>query len=178
MIAEEHPSVPHRPLQFNTSVPHKDHTIAAPKIPQFNTKNSSVQHIPQFQTNNPSVQHQKSLSSTPKTPQFNTKTPSVQLRKPFGFTHFLVWNWVVCWTELLLVWNWGVFRVALRGFWCGNYGILGLKMSSPFVWNWCVELRGAHRRVIHTKISQEKHPNHFFKSSLLLWNFLSKAVIL
>ena len=28
--------------QFNTSVPHKDRTLSAPKIPQFNTKNLSV----------------------------------------------------------------------------------------------------------------------------------------
>ena len=56
--------------QFNTSVPHKDHTFSAPKIPQFNSKNPSVQHPPLFHT--PSVQHPKSLSSTPKTPQLNT----------------------------------------------------------------------------------------------------------
>ena len=37
--------------QFNTLVPHKDHTFSVPKIPQFHTKN-------------PSVQHQNSLSST------------------------------------------------------------------------------------------------------------------
>ena len=30
--------------QFHTSVPHKDHTFSAPKIPQLNTKNPSVQH--------------------------------------------------------------------------------------------------------------------------------------
>ena len=56
----EYPSVPHRPPQFNTSVPLLDHTFSAPKIPQFHTKN-------------PSVPHQKPLSSTPKTPQFHTK---------------------------------------------------------------------------------------------------------
>ena len=39
---KEYPSVQHRPPQFNTSVPHKDHTFSAPKIPQFNTKNLSV----------------------------------------------------------------------------------------------------------------------------------------
>ena len=47
---KEYSSVPHRPPQFNTSVPHKDHTSSAPKIPQFNTKNPTVQHTPQFQT--------------------------------------------------------------------------------------------------------------------------------
>ena len=52
---EEYPSDPHRPPQFNTSVPHKDQTISAQKIPQFNTKN-------------PSVQHQNPLSSTQKKP--------------------------------------------------------------------------------------------------------------
>ena len=46
--------------QFHTSVPHKNHTFSAPKIPQVNTKNPSVQH------QNPSVSHQKPLSSTPK----------------------------------------------------------------------------------------------------------------
>ena len=32
-LLNEYPSVPHRPPQFNTSVPHKDHTFSAPKIP-------------------------------------------------------------------------------------------------------------------------------------------------
>ena len=40
----EYPSVPHRLPQFNTSVPHKDHTFSAPK--------------------SPSVPHQKPLTST------------------------------------------------------------------------------------------------------------------
>ena len=38
--------------QFNTSVPHKDHTLLVPKILQLNTKN-------------PSIQHQNPLSSRP-----------------------------------------------------------------------------------------------------------------
>ena len=100
-----------------------DHTFSAPKIPQFHTKNPSVQHkslsstpktpqfhplsstskTPQFNTH-PSVQHQKPLSSTPKTSQFKT---SVKLR---------------C--------------VELRGFRCGTEGIWGLKRSSPFVLSW------------------------------------------
>ena len=42
----EYPSVPHRPPQFNTSVPHKDHTFSAPEIPQFNTPLSSTPKTP------------------------------------------------------------------------------------------------------------------------------------
>ena len=53
---KEYPSVQHRPPQFNTSVPHKDHTFSAPKMPQFNTKNPSFPPPP-------SVPHQKPLSS-------------------------------------------------------------------------------------------------------------------
>ena len=44
MLNEKYLSVPHRPAQFNTSVPHKDHTFLALKIPQFHTKNPSVKH--------------------------------------------------------------------------------------------------------------------------------------
>ena len=65
---KEYSSVPHRPPQFNTSVPHKDHTFSAPKIRQFTTKNHSVPH-------------QNLLRSTPKTTQFNTETPSVLYQK-------------------------------------------------------------------------------------------------
>ena len=57
--------------QFNTR-------NSAPKISQFKTE------IPQFNTKNPSVQH---------TPQFNTKTPSVQHQEPLSSTHL---NWGVC----------------------------------------------------------------------------------
>ena len=32
--------------------------------------------------------------------------------------------------------------VELRGFRCWTEGFWGLKRSGPFVWNWCVELRG------------------------------------
>ena len=67
-VFDEYPSVPHRPPQFNTLVPHKDHTFSAPKILQFHTKN-------------PSVQHQNPLSSTPKTPRFHTENPSVPHQK-------------------------------------------------------------------------------------------------
>ena len=73
-----------------------------------------------FHTRTTPFQHPKSLSSTPKTPQFNTKTASVQHR----------------YIELFFlrgVWNWGV---------CGTEGLRGLKRSGPFVWNWCIELRG------------------------------------
>ena len=101
--------------QLNTSVPHKDHTFSAPKIPQFHTKNSSVQY------KNP-------LTSTTKAPQFHT---------PFGVGLRGVLDWGVfgvelrgfwcgtegcveltgfrCWTERFLLWNWGVSGVELRG---------------------------------------------------------------
>ena len=145
-LRNEYPSVPHTRPQFNTSVPHKDHTFSAPKNPQFNTKNPSVQH------QNPWVPHQKllsstpkSLSSTPKTPQFNTKSIGSTPKAPqfhLPLTAFLVWNW-------------GVFGVEPRGFWCGtegcllwNWGILELKRIGPFVWNWCVELKGTPQKSI------------------------------
>ena len=73
----------------------QDHTLSAPKIPQFNTKipqihikNPSVQHTLQFNTNTP--QFHTPLSSTPNTPQFHTslsftqKTP--QFNTPFSST--------------------------------------------------------------------------------------------
>ena len=40
----EYPSVPHRPPQFNTSVPLLDHTFSAPKIPQTFTT-PDVHHL-------------------------------------------------------------------------------------------------------------------------------------
>ena len=61
---DEYHSVPHRPQQFNTSVPHQDHTFLALKIPQFHTKNLSVQHTSEFSRKTPSVLHQEPLSST------------------------------------------------------------------------------------------------------------------
>ena len=112
-----------------------------------------------FHTRTTPFQHPKSLSSTPKSPQFHTKNffvwgvswtegfsvrnwGCVELRE-FGVELRCVelkgfwcgtegaelkgWNWGV------LVWSWGV---------CGTEGFLGLKRSGPFVWNWCVELRG------------------------------------
>ena len=93
---DEYPSVPHRRPQFSTLVPHKDHTFPAPKITQFNKKNSSVQHQNPSDQNqkplsstSPSVPHRKLLSSTPnplsslpKTPQFHTKNLSVQHQNP------------------------------------------------------------------------------------------------
>ena len=86
---KEYPSVPQRRPQFNTSVPHKDHTFSVPEIPQFHTKNPSVQHTPlrstpktpQFNTKTLLVRHQNPLSSTPKTRQFHTKKES--LKKTF-----------------------------------------------------------------------------------------------
>ena len=53
------------PRQFRTpsiqqiSSTQKGHSFSAPKIPQFHTKNSSVQHAPQFHIKNPSVQHRE-----------------------------------------------------------------------------------------------------------------------
>ena len=80
----EFPSFPHRPPQFNTSVPHKDHTFSAPinngplsfsptpkslistsRNPQFHPPLSSTPNTPQFLIKNPSAPP----------PQFNTKTP-------------------------------------------------------------------------------------------------------
>ena len=49
----------------------KGQSFSAPKIPQFNTKNPSVQHTPLSSTpKNP--QFHTPLSSTLKTPQFHT----------------------------------------------------------------------------------------------------------
>ena len=103
--------------QFNTSVPHKDHTFSTPRIPKFNTKNSLVQH------QNPSVPHQRTpsvplprqfhfrLSSTQKLPQFHTENPPVQDLKPLQFHTKMFWFSVL---------NWGVFGVEPRGFWYGT----------------------------------------------------------
>ena len=144
----EYPSVPHRPSQFNTSVPHKEHTFSAPKIPQFNTpqfNTPSVQHP--LSSTSPSIPHP--LSSTP--PQFKTSLrstlPSAGLYRAI-FCRFFVLNWGRCWTEacveLRRVLNWGVCVsegcVEVRGFRCWTEGFLGLKRSGPFVWNRCVEL--------------------------------------
>ena len=179
---EEYPLVPHRPPQFNTSFPHKNHTLSAPKMPQFHTSNPLLPPLRQFHTKNPSVHH-KTPSVQHKTPSVPHQNPSVQ-QIPQTNTVFLVWNWRVfgvelrsfwCWTEGFLVWNWEVFGwnwgvcwtegflvlnrgvfgvelrgfwdgtegcVELRGFWCWTEGFRGLKRSGPFVWNWCVELRG------------------------------------
>ena len=86
--------------QFNTSVPHKDHTFLAL---------SSTPKAPQFHTKNPSVPYQKPLSSTPKPLQFNIKKPSVPHLKPpqFNTTH--------------------TPSVELRGFWCGTEGCVELR---------------------------------------------------
>ena len=101
VIRIEYPSVPHRPPQFNTSFPHKDHTFSAPKTSQFNTK------IHQFHSKNP-------LSFTPKTPQFRPALSSTQ--KTPQFNTVFVWG-----TEGSLVWNWRFFGVRLRdsGGWKG-----------------------------------------------------------
>ena len=70
-----HPGPPqfHTPSVQHISSTQKGHSFSAPKIPQFHTKNPSVQHKP--------------LSSTPKNPQFHppqfhTKNPSVPHKKP------------------------------------------------------------------------------------------------
>ena len=109
----EYPSVPHRPPQFNASVPHKDHTFSAPKISHSSIKNLSVHH------QNPSVPHGKPLSSI----------------------HPLVGNWVVCWTEGFLAWNWEVCEtekcVELRGFRYGTEVFL-VWIEGFLVWNWVI----------------------------------------
>ena len=61
--------------QFHTSVPYKDHTFSAPKIPQFNTK------IPQFHTENPSVPH------------------ILQFHTPLCWPEGFLWDWVGGGTE-------------------------------------------------------------------------------
>ena len=76
---------------LETKIQHKDHTFSAPDIPQFNTKNPSVQHRKPLNSTHPSVQHPKPLSSTLKTAKF--------------------WRGI----EGFLVLNLGVFGVELRG---------------------------------------------------------------
>ena len=123
----EYPSVPHRPPQFNTSIPHKDqHRKPLSSIPLSSTLKTLKFNTP--------------LTSTPKTSQFNTKAPSVPHRKPHTPLSFFCLRGVM---------NWGVFGAELRGFWCGNEGcfelrgfkcgtegLWGLKRSCPFVLNW------------------------------------------
>ena len=94
--------------QFNTSVPHKDHSFSVPKILQFNTKNLSVQH-------------QNPLSSTPKTSQFHTPLSpfSVLNWRVLSVELKIVFNWGLCWTEGFSVWNWEV--CGTECFWC-NWG--------------------------------------------------------
>ena len=150
-VWDECPSVRHRPPQFNSSVPHKDHNFSAPKIPQFHTKNPSGPPPP--------------LSSTSKIPQFNTKTPSVPHQKPLSFTQnpsvpntrFQFWcgteecvklrgmlNWGVFGVELrgdgtegFLMLNRGVFGVELKSFWCRAEGFWVLKRCGPCVKPMC-----------------------------------------
>ena len=98
----------------------KDHSFSAPEP---------------FSSSSPSVHHQNPLSSTPKTPHFHTKYPSVQNQNPLCSTHTSV--------EMRGFWCGTEGRVELRGFW-------GLKRSGPFVWNWCVELRGAGVKLMRT----------------------------
>ena len=89
----------------------KSHSFSAPEIPQFHTKNPSVQHTPQFHTKNLSSPR----SSTPKTPRFKTtKNPEV-----CGTERFLVLNWrVSCGTEECVELR--GFGVELRDFWRGT----------------------------------------------------------
>ena len=104
----------------------KSHSFSAPKIPQFNTKNPSVQH----------------------TLQFNTKKPSVQHRKKLCWTEgFLVLNSGMCWTEGFSVLTAGFFVVNSGVFWCWTQGFRWLKRCGPCVELMCwteggVELRG------------------------------------
>ena len=158
--------------QFNTSVPHKDHTFSAQEIPQFNTTNpkshttlKSTPKIPQFNTKTPSVQHHELVSSTPslsstqkKTlisthPSVSHRNPSVQNQSPPQFHTPLNSTQKIPQfntQQFRSVLNWEVLSVELRDFRCGpegfrvwNWGILEAeKGSCPFLWNWCVELRG------------------------------------
>ena len=93
----------------------KGQSFSAPEIPQFHTKNSSVQHNP--------------LSSTPETPQFNT-SPSVPHQKTLSSTH-----------PLSSTPKNPLFGVELRGFWCGTEGCVELRgfwcwTERFLVWNW------------------------------------------
>ena len=125
----EYPSVPHRPPQFNTSVPHKDH-IQHPK------SLSSTQETPQFKqkplsSTSPSVPHRKplikqqnALTSTAKTtqfhppPQFHNENPSVPHTPQFHTENCVELRGFECGTDGC---------VELRGYWCGTEGFL--------VWN-------------------------------------------
>ena len=71
------PSVPHQKPIGSAQKP----LSSTPKTPQFNTKNSSLQH-------------QKPLSST----------------LSFLVWNWGRWIWGVCGVELRAVWNWGVFE--------------------------------------------------------------------
>ena len=135
--------VQHRPTQFNTSVPHKNHTFSAPTIPQFNTKNPSVQHrnssVPHLKplsSTLPSVSHRKPLSSTPKPPQFHIKNPSVLHQKPLWTTHPSVQHQKPVSSTHPLVLNWGVFGVELRDFggWKGVALLCGIDVLN---WGGC-----------------------------------------
>ena len=108
------------------SVQHKDHTFSAPEIPQFNTKNPSVQHEKPLSSTPKNVQFHIPLISTPKNPQFNT---SLSLYRAF-LSVFL------CWTERFLMWSWWL---------CGTEGFFGLELwgrlnwGAEKEWSFCVE---------------------------------------
>ena len=75
-------------------------------------------------TQTPSVQH---IGSTQGPRLFSTQNLSVQHLKPVSSTPKP--------PQFNTVFVWG-------GFWCWTEGFWGLKRTGPFVWNWCVELRG------------------------------------
>ena len=90
------------------SVQHISSTLGTPlsarKIPQFQTKNPSVQHTPQIHTKKPSVPHKKT---------------SVPYRKPLSSTHSLRQKIALYKRALQFLTE---RCVELRGFWCGTEG--------------------------------------------------------
>ena len=125
----EYPSVPHRPPQFITSVPHKDHTSSAPKIPQFNTKNPSVPPPPQFHIKNPSVQHTPQLCFCLRSFWCGTEG-KVELRD-FGCWRGVVLVWNRCVEVRGSVWNWGVLSSWLK-IWNEAYDFEWFSMNSNY----------------------------------------------
>ena len=105
-------SVKGSPSVQQISSTNKGLSFSATTIPQFHTKNPSVQHQnpsvshnpqfhpPQFHTKNPSV---------PNTPQFHTKTAqfNTPLRQKLCWTEGFWWRTEGC-VKLRGVWNWGV----------------------------------------------------------------------
>ena len=104
------PSVPHQkpPVQDQNPV------SSSSKIPQFHTKNPSVQLTPHFHTKNP--QWNTENTSVPHTLWFGTEGCVELMGFRFWTEGFFVWNGGVFGVELRGVLDWGVFAVELRDF--------------------------------------------------------------